>query len=340
MNYSCLIDTGHIGAADFLYYSLDDCQHLKGYNFVRDGVCGAKTTRRRRHRKAKEVWDMIYITGDCHGEFERLKNISGGFNPSEMFKPEDYVIVCGDMGLLWKKDGWDYKYNCKVLNQVIPTVLFVPGNHENYDWIKELPLTEWHGGKVRKVLGDKVIMLERGQVYEIEGKKFFAFGGASSHDFDIILDPSEPSYWDDREVAQWRHTPFRVLGQSWWPQELPNEEEMQEGRNNLEKAGWEVDYVISHCCSSNTQAYMQDNYRFTGYSGRRYKTDCLTDYFDEIEEKLSYKQWFFGHFHIELCIDELHTVLYESIIPLELYMKLKPGEVLLRGAHLYKGELE
>ena len=45
---------------------------------------------------------MIFITGDCHGNFER-------FNPSifpdqkEMTK-EDYVITCGDFGCVWHKD--------------------------------------------------------------------------------------------------------------------------------------------------------------------------------------------------------------------------------------------
>ena len=29
---------------------------------------------------------------------------------------------------------------------------------------------------------DKVILLERGQVFEIDGKTFFTFGGAASHD--------------------------------------------------------------------------------------------------------------------------------------------------------------
>ena len=44
---------------------------------------------------------MIYITGDCHGNFER-------FNPNifpeqnEMTK-EDYVIICGDFGGVWHR---------------------------------------------------------------------------------------------------------------------------------------------------------------------------------------------------------------------------------------------
>ena len=38
--------------------------------------------------------------------------------------------------------------------------------------------------------------------------------------------------------------PFRIVHESWWPQELPNEEEMEEGRRNLEKLNYKVDYVI------------------------------------------------------------------------------------------------
>ena len=45
---------------------------------------------------------MIYITGDCHGDFERFsKNIFPEQN--EMTK-DDYVIICGDFGGVWNKD--------------------------------------------------------------------------------------------------------------------------------------------------------------------------------------------------------------------------------------------
>lgn len=47
----------------------------------------------------------------------------------------------------------------------------------------------WH------IIRDKVILLERGQVFEIEGKSFFAFGGASSHDIQGgILDRQTVDY--------------------------------------------------------------------------------------------------------------------------------------------------
>ena len=49
------------------------------------------------------------------------------------------------------------------------------------------------------------------------------------------------------------------------------------------------------------------------------KADVLTDYFDEIEEKLDYKHWFFGHYHRDKEINKKHTLLYEQIVSLDKY---------------------
>ena len=45
---------------------------------------------------------MVYITGDCHGDFRRFTKrqlVKLPFVLSE----DDFVIVCGDFGLLWEK---------------------------------------------------------------------------------------------------------------------------------------------------------------------------------------------------------------------------------------------
>ena len=69
------------------------------------------------------------------------------------------------------------------------TTLFVDGNHENFDRLYAYPVEEWHGGKVHKIR-PSVIHMMRGQVFAIDGKSVFTFGGASSHDIDGgILEP-------------------------------------------------------------------------------------------------------------------------------------------------------
>lgn len=70
------------------------------------------------------------------------------------------------------------------------TTVFVDGNHENFDRLYSYPVKEWNGGKVHEIR-PSVLHLMRGEVFTIEDKKFFAFGGASSHDIkDGILDPN------------------------------------------------------------------------------------------------------------------------------------------------------
>ena len=141
---------------------------------------------------------MIYLTGDCHGDFHRFARRQReklSVEPGE----GDQVIVCGDLGLLWARDR-ELTYNLKWLSKLPFTLLWVQGNHENYDLIAEYPMEQWNGGKVRHILRDKIILLERGQIFRIEGKRFFTFGGASSHDIQGgILDRNSPTYAKDKE---------------------------------------------------------------------------------------------------------------------------------------------
>lgn len=195
---------------------------------------------------------MIYITGDTHGEYERFSNRYMRKQGLELGE-KDYVIVCGDFGLCWARDP-TFIYNCKFFADKKYTTLWIQGNHENYDMIEEYPVEEWHGGKVRHIVEDKVILLERGQVFEIEGKTFFTFGGAASHDIQGgILDREDKDYDNKRRKAIRRGLPFRINHETWWEQELPNEDEMNEGRNHLAGCGYKVDYVLTHCCATSVQ---------------------------------------------------------------------------------------
>lgn len=256
---------------------------------------------------------MVYITGDCHGNFQRFtKRHRAAFG----FTEEDHIIICGDFGLLWAKNR-ELEYNLSWLSALPFTILWVQGNHENYDMIAEYPIEVWNGGKARHIMRDKIILLERGQVFRIEGRSFFTFGGASSHDIQGgILDRDSPDYDLERSRAIKQGLPYRVRHISWWEQELPDEQEMQEGRNNLEKAGYNVEYVVSHCLSGGMQERLSRYIGSAGYGDIVYERDVLTDYFDELESKMQFRHWFCGHYHVNLKLDEKHTVLYGDIVPL------------------------
>ena len=101
------------------------------------------------------------------------------------------MIVCGDFGCVWNGDKSDDPQLDRL--EALPfTVLFVDGNHENFDALNEHPLEQWHGGRVNKIR-PHVIHLMRGQAFELQGCTFFTMGGAQSHDIaDGVLDMDSP----------------------------------------------------------------------------------------------------------------------------------------------------
>ena len=248
---------------------------------------------------------MIYITGDCHGNFERF-NKSIFPEQMEMTK-NDYIIICGDFGGVWNRDTESNEeimlldwLDCKPF-----TTLFVDGNHENFDRLYNYPVEEWHGGKVHKIR-PSVIHLMRGQVFELEGKRIFAFGGASSHDIDGgILELDDPGFKVKKKKLDLGWRPYRINHLSWWKEELPSEAEMEEGRKNLEANNNTVDFIVSHCCASSTLALI---------SHGMYKPDILTAYFEEVRQKVCFKKWFFGHYHDNKNVNAEEILLYEQII--------------------------
>lgn len=245
---------------------------------------------------------MIFITGDTHSEINRL-SVDSFLEQKKMTK-DDYVIILGDFGLVWEWEG-ESRYEKHWLDWLESksfTTLFIDGNHDNHDRLNEMPVEEWHGGKVHKIR-PSVIHLMRGQVYNIDGLKVFTFGGAKSHDIgDGILEPGD---WRIHYWGKQYDKFFRVNKQTWWERELPTEEEMDEGIRNLEENGWEVDYVLTHCASFSTTAQIDNGH---------YGQDILTNYLQEIKDKLNYRKWFFGHHHMNKEINEKEICLYEQII--------------------------
>lgn len=264
---------------------------------------------------------MIYITGDCHGNFERFEPYI--FPEQAEMTKDDYVIICGDFGGVWEldTDGEQWreqfagnKHNARVkcenmqldwLESRSFTTLFVDGNHENYDRLNAYPVEERHGGRVHKIR-PSVIHLMRGEVFDLCGRTFFAFGGASSHDIrGGILEPAVSDYKEKLIEAYKSTAPFRINHVSWWKEELASDEEKINGFKNLEKHDYNVDFIVSHCCSTSTQNILGSGL---------YKPDHETDYLDEVRAKTEFKKWFFGHYHANRNVNDKEICIYEQII--------------------------
>lgn len=225
---------------------------------------------------------MIFITGDTHIPIDIGKLNTTHFPIQKNLSDKDYVIICGDFGGVWDGSN-EEKYWIKWLTEKNFTTLFVDGNHENFDMLNAFPVVEFCGGFAHKI-NDKIYHLMRGEVFNIDGKKIFTFGGASSHD-----------------------KIYRKEGVSWWKEELPNDEEMKNAFKNLEANNWTVDYVITHCAPESIQCRIM----------QWYETNALTNFLEYIKENLAYEKWAFGHYHVNKNLDEKHMCIYDAIIKLD-----------------------
>ena len=248
----------------------------------------------------------FFVTGDCHAAYTKLGVKS--FPEGRMLTKDDFVIICGDFGF-WDESE-EQRYWMDWLESRPFTTLWVDGNHENYDLLKQLQLEKWNGGKVQ-FIRPSVIHLMRGQCFEIGGKRFFTFGGARSHDIkDGILERDDPELKKKVRRLEDVGAFYRINHLSWWKEEMPDEEEMEEGIRNLEAAGWETDYILTHCCST---ALLQER------KPVRDEGDQLTDYLSVIRDRCEFRHWFFGHYHENEDWSEKETCLYQRIVELTGY---------------------
>lgn len=213
---------------------------------------------------------MIYLTGDTHGEIDVDKLFVGDFAKKQLTKA-DYVIILGDFGFIWKNTPDDFEKTWLAEFDKLPwTTLFIDGNHENFSRLNSYPVEQWHGGKVHKI-NDSVIHLMRGQVFDIDGKKFFTFGGAKSID-----------------AAR------RTEGISWWTEEQASYAEIQEGFDNLLAHNNKVDYVLTHTCVTEVC-----NLIVKSFGSSFYDPDPMTKVLDAYHSAIDFTKWYFAHWHVD-----------------------------------------
>ena len=268
----------------------------------------------------------VFVSGDTHGPhaldfyrqdgfMERLK--TDAFPEQKSMTKEDFVIILGDFGGVWAWDGKasfgetpEENYHLNWLDKKSFTTLFIDGNHENHIRLAKYPRKEWHGGWVHEIR-PSVLHLMRGECFQISGASFFTFGGASSHDIsDGLLNPADfPSAKALKRICRRMHREgklFRVLNESWWKEELPSPEELDNGIHNLEKNHWKMDYILTHSPSGDMLAQMEKDD----------EENYFTAYLDEIRQKTEYKKWLFGHLHRNEKLNEKEMCLYDQIVRL------------------------
>ena len=222
------------------------------------------------------------ISGDTHGTID-LRKIVLFFNEHENeYTSDDYLIICGDVGVCGFSTS-DEAEARRVLRELPVTTLFVDGNHENFEQLNSYGVDIWNGGKVHFV-ESKIIHLMRGQAFDIDGTRFFTFGGAHSIDKNL-----------------------RAEGITWFPEEIPTREEYEEGWNNLERVDFQVDYILSHTGPREVVAAM-------GYGELSDDEVELRQYLQRVADNTEFTAWYFGHFHEDTEVEDTFFCLYDEMI--------------------------
>ncbi len=225
------------------------------------------------------------ISGDTHGTLDLGKIVKFFDEHEGEYHDDDYLIICGDVGACGFS-GSEEGTARNVFRNLPVTTLFVDGNHENFEQLNSFGVDIWNGGNVHFV-ESRLIHLMRGQVFEIAGKKLFTFGGAYSID---------------------KH--LRTEGIDWFPEEIPTYAEYEEGWMNLEKADFQVDYIITHSGPREVVAAM-------GYGELSDDEVELRQYLQRVADNTDFTAWYFGHFHEDTVVEDMFYCLYDELIILE-----------------------
>lgn len=223
---------------------------------------------------------MILITGDIHGDISRFSD-----KRLKELKKGDSLIICGDFGLIWDGSAKEKKL-LKKLGKRKYNVLFVEGAHENFDELEKYGTEEWNGGLTRPISGN-LRQLIRGHVFDIQGKKIFAFGGGSGEE-NGGAPPCSPD------------TAARY--------EVPPENELADADRRLEAVNGTVDYIVSYEPPVTLAEFLNQSVS---------ATDTVGVYLDRKKSEVKYTAWFFGKYHLNKIVPPKFMALFDSVINAE-----------------------
>lgn len=225
----------------------------------------------------------VYVTGDCHQDMRKIY----AFADKMDLGPDDHVIVLGDMGIYWRHDKADAKVIIKDFEARYNfNLYFIDGNHENFKILKSLEEDDVGMG----IVSEHIRHLKRGRRYSIGGKDILAIGGADS-------------------VDKFR----RTEGLSWWKDEAITDEDV----SRVDPG--QYDYVLSHCCPRS----IFDAYKPYLCTLGNIVDDTNPDFhisdnkLEQILNFISFDKWYFGHYHVDLHLDECFTCLFNTFEELE-----------------------
>ena len=230
---------------------------------------------------------MYYITGDTHREFEKVYELCENNDTTE----DDVLIILGDVGINFYCDSTDVALKNE-LSQLPITLFCIHGNHEERPFNLDYEEKEWNEGIVYyEEEYPNLLFAKDGEIFNIDGNKCLVLGGA---------------YSVDKYYRLTNHL-------EWFEDEQPSDEIKDYVEKKLDEADWSVDFVFSHTVP---YGYMP-TWAFIPGLKQSEVDNSTEEWLQEIENKLSYKEWFAGHFHVDstegpitLMFDEINELMW------------------------------
>lgn len=224
---------------------------------------------------------MFYVSGDIHGDVNKVL----AYCKKHSLQSDDTIILLGDVCINYFGNGNGDEVRKEALNNCGAKIFCVHGNHEmRPESIQTYKRRMQYGGTV--MFEDKypnITFAMDGEVYDIAGNKVLVIGGAYSVDKYYRLQ----------------------RGSKWFSDEQPSNETKQKIENTLKIRNWNIDIVFSHTCPAKyipTECFLPMIDQST--------VDNSTEkWLDVIEDKLIYKRWFCGHWHIDKKIDKMRFIM-------------------------------
>ena len=228
---------------------------------------------------------MVFYTGDTHGKIHKIENAMR----KGILTADDTIVILGDAGFnYYGADSGDKRTKYK-LNKLGVTVFCIHGNHEMRPETIPTYITKmWNGGIVYyEEKYSNILFAKDGEIYNLDGRKSIVIGGAYSVD---------------------KH--YRLKrGFHWFSDEQPSEETKAHVEAVLENCDWKIEQVLTHTCP---YKYIPIE-TFLPYIDQSAVDNSTEKWLDMIEDKLTYKRWLCGHWHIDKRIDNLRFVMEDII---------------------------
>ena len=224
------------------------------------------------------------ITGDCHGDFSKFRNLPKNQKTS--------IIVLGDFGINFFLSKTDTRKKKELfVNYPNFTFYCIRGNHEARPQTLPNMTTifdpEVHGIiYYEKEFPNIRYFLDHG-FYDINGFTCYVIGGAYSVD----------KYWRLARSGMTEETNI-PKNTGWFSDEQLTKQEMYNASKelyNFNTTGKVIDFVFSHTCPYD----WEPRDMFLASVDQSTVDDTMEKWMDAIKDKFSWNVWCFGHFHAD-----------------------------------------